>query len=89
MQASHFISYVVAASVLRFHFLSGISHSLTKCFIVLKADQLSKIRHIPFNCFVVSHNSILLVVIQRNLSGNRSIQTKNEVHLYEVTLNQS
>ena len=28
-------------------------------------------------------------MIQRNLSGNRSIQSKNEVHLHEVTLNQS
>lgn len=28
-------------------------------------------------------------MIQRNLSGNRSIQSKSEVHLYEVTLNQS
>ena len=28
-------------------------------------------------------------MIQRNLSGNRSIQSKNEVHLKVVTLNQS
>ena len=28
-------------------------------------------------------------MIQRNLSENRLIQSKNEVHLYEVTLNQS
>ena len=84
----HFISYVVAASILRFQLLCGISHSLTKCFIVLKTDQLSKVRRISFNCFVVSHNFNVLV-IQRNLSKNRLIQSKNEVHLYEVTLNQS
>ena len=28
-------------------------------------------------------------MIQRNLSGNRSIQSKKKVHLQEVTLNQS